>query len=155
MNHDPSGLDKWISQLGVTNAPVPRAGVQTALDFFYRHMPELPRRLRLAFLRGMDLSKPVRELTLVSPCTVAAFRKCNEDPFKLFYTKPGTGIDRAGLNPSDRQFIRYRLVRTATVLESRCSPALDIWTDDRHYFQAAGGAIQFIIPESYRYLKIA
>ena len=118
-------------------------------------MPSLPRKLRLAFLKAMDLSKPVKAHTLLPPLELAAFRKCNEDPFKLFYTKIGTGMQNAGLNPENRSFLRYTLIRPVPILESRCAPALDTWTNERSYFLGAGGAIQYIIPESFRCLKLS
>jgi hypothetical protein len=154
MNHNPDGLEEWIAALGITNAPVPRAGLKVALDYFHFHMPSLPRTLRLAFLKAMDLSQPVKAHTLSPPLEFAAFRKCNEDPFKLFYTKIGTGMQHAGLNPANRSFLRYTLISAVPVLESRCAPALDTWTNDRSFFLAAGGAVQYIIPDSFRYLKL-
>ena len=30
---------------------------------------------------------------------VTAYRKHNEDPFKIFYTKPGNSVHRLGVNP--------------------------------------------------------
>jgi len=155
MNNHPDGLDKWIAELRITNAPVPRSGLKVALDYFHFQMPSLPRNLRLAFLKAMDLSKPVRTYTLLPPLELAAFRKCNEDPFKLFYTKIGTGMQHVGLNPENRSFLRYTLTSAVPVLESRCAPALDKWTNDRSYFLGAGGAIQYIIPESFRCLELA
>jgi len=154
MSDEKKGLEKWIAEIGVTDAPVPRAGVQTALDFFHRQMPESPRTIRVAFLKAMDLSKPVRAITLYPPFVVAAFRLCNEDPFKLFYTKAGTSVAQLAVNPSRRSFQRYRIAQLASVLESRCAPAIDTWTDDRRYYSGGGGGIQYIIPWSFRVLEL-
>lgn len=154
MSDEKKGLEKWIAEIGVSDAPVPRAGIKTALDFFHRQMPESSRSLRLAFLKAMDLSKPVRAITLYPPFMVAAFRLCNEDPFKLFYTKAGTGVGQLAINPTNRAFQRYRVARLVPVLESRCAPALDTWTNDRRYYLGGGGGIQYIIPGSFRVLEL-
>lgn len=54
-----AGIQKWIKELSVTDAPVPRDGVRTALAFFERHMSSLPPSAALEFLRATDLSNPV------------------------------------------------------------------------------------------------
>lgn len=148
------GIAKWLAEMGVRDAPVPRSGVQCALGFFHRRLPSLPRSLRLAFLRAMDLSKPVRIVTLARGDRLVAFRQNNEDPLKLFYTKPGTGPNRLGLNSATRGFQAYRVIRDVEVLESRCGPALDNWTDDRRYVLAGGGGVQFIVPHAYACLEL-
>jgi hypothetical protein len=148
------GYRKWLSELGVSDAPLVRTGLATALTFFHARMPSLSRHLRVAFLKGMDLHRPVLETTLRPPAVVAAFRKCNEDPFRVFYTRAGTALQALGLNPRDREFRRFRVVSPVLVLESRCAPARDTWTDAGHPVLASGGGIQYIIPESYRPLEL-
>lgn len=155
MNTNDDGLTKWLKELNVNDAPVPRLGLHEALTFFHTRMPTLPRKMRLAFLKAMDLGKPVRSIWLHPPTQLAAFRKCNEDPFKFFYTKVGTGMQYLALNPKSRGFMRYNLRIGVQVLESICISAIDTWTDDRNYFWGRGGGTQYIIPESYRYLLIA
>jgi hypothetical protein len=154
MKTDDDGLTKWLKELGVTDAPVPRQGLGYALDFFHDRMPALPRTMRFAFLKAMDLSKPVERVVLRPPMELAAFRKCNEDPFKLFYTIVGTGLQNAAINPANRIFMRYSLRTAAEVLASRCAPAIDKWTDDRKYFWGQGGAMQYIIPGSHQCLVL-
>ena len=147
------GYQRWLSDLGTSDAPMTRAGLATALNFFHAHMPTLPRPMQLAFLKGTDLHKPVRVIDLEPGDQLVAFRKYNEDPVKLFYSRAGTPMDRMGLNPSTREFNRFRVAVATKALESRCAPALDTWTDDRHYFQAQGGALQLIVPDARKFLE--
>src|SRR5690606_12392448 len=131
-----SGAEKWLQEIGVSDAPVTRNGLSVSLHFFHVFMPTLPRLMRLNFLRGMDLHKPVRMTHLTPPARVAAYRKLTEDPQRLFYTKAGTSVRDLGLNPSHREFRKFSVFRPCPVLESRCSPAVDSWTDPSRAFVA-------------------
>ena len=95
-----------LASLGVTDAPVPRAGLVCALEFFALRMPSLSENDQFDFLRGMDLHSPMRQVTLAPGQQLAAFRKAGENPLKLFYTKAGTSIYSLGINPSSRGFRR-------------------------------------------------
>ncbi|HKG96160.1 MAG TPA: hypothetical protein VKA84_29875 [Gemmatimonadaceae bacterium] len=147
------GYEKWLGELGVTDSPLTRAGLTTALQFFHIHMPTLPRGLRLGFLKGMDLHQGVRQVTLGPPEVVAAFRKATEDPFKLFYTRVGTSMHDLGVNPSTRGFQRYRVAQPVVALESRASAARDTWTEAREYV-ASGGGTQLVIPNAHAVLAL-
>jgi hypothetical protein len=148
------GYEKWLQEIGVTDAPVVRAGLLATLSFFHLRMPDLPRSMRLNFLKAMDLHSPVSEITLSPGNIVAAFRKSTEDPLKLFYTKPGSSPHQLGVNPNDRGFMRYRVRRPAPALQSRATAAVDTWTDNRQYYVASGGAIQLIIPDAHAALEV-
>ncbi len=148
-------LDGWIQELRITKAPATLAGLQVALRFFDGQMPELPRKLRVAFLRGMDLSKPVRTVQLVPPERVIAYRKCNEDPLKLFYTRPGTAVQQLGLNPQARRHVSFQVRSAVTALESRAAPARDTWTDEQNPVLSAGGGLQYIVAQAPRVLVVA
>jgi len=148
------GYEKWLQEIGVTDAPMVRAGLATALSFFHLRMPDVSRAMRVNFLKAMDLHSPVSETTLVPETVVAAFRKSNEDPLKLFYTKAGTSPHQLGVNPTTRGFIRFRVIRPTTALQSRSAAALDTWTDATHYYQAAGGGLQLIIPAAHAALRV-
>lgn len=147
------GDQKWLGELGATPAPMTRAGLATALQFFHRYMPALPRSMQLAFLKGMDLHKPVRVVTLAPPQEVAAFRKATEDPLKLFYTRVGTSMHALGVNPSTRGFQRFRVMHPVVALESRASAARDTWTEKREYV-ASGGGLQLVIPNAHAVLAL-
>jgi hypothetical protein len=160
---DGGGYEKWFAELGVTDAPLTRKGLATTLRFFHDHMPALPRKAQVAFLKGIDLHHPVDEVTLESDDVVSAYRKHNEDPFKIFYTRPGNAVHRLGVNPEPggtaRGHVRYRVKSAAVALESKCAPAWDTWSDDRpehlrRYYEASGGGAQLIIPDSRAVLEI-
>lgn len=44
----------WLSELGVRDAPLTRAGVTMALRFFDARMQTLPAEMRFKFLKGID-----------------------------------------------------------------------------------------------------
>jgi hypothetical protein len=144
----------WLSALGVTDAPLTRSGVAAALRFFDLRMPSLDRKMRLAFLKGMDLHKAVAETTLPVHTVLAAFRKSAEDPLKLFYTKAGTAVGQLGVNPAARSFRRFRVVQPIAALESRAGSARDTWTDESVVYVASGGGTQFIVPDAARGLEL-
>ena len=147
-------LDRWLHDLSVTDAPLTRQGLATALDFFRVRMPSLDRAMQLAFLEGMDLHRPVSQLLLAPGEVIAAFRKGTESPFHLFYTKAGTSVHALGVNPSARGFRRFRVRRAVTVLESRCASARDTWTEPDHHYIASGGGLQLIVPDAANVLEV-
>ena len=51
-----AGIEKWLAEVGVTSAPIPRNNVRITLEFFCRHMGPLPLDKAVNFLRAMDLS---------------------------------------------------------------------------------------------------
>jgi hypothetical protein len=155
----PLSLDRakpasWLSVLGVTDAPMTRAGTATALHFFAVHMPSLSLDEQLGFLRGVDLHQPVREITLSPGVTLAAFRYSTQNPFRLFYTKVGTSQHSLGVNPSGRSFRRFRVASLVAVLESRCTSARETWTDPSAREAFAGGGLQYIVPRAELVLSL-
>lgn len=145
----PSGsMTPSLEGLGVTDAPLPRAGLSCALEFFALRMPSLSAKDQFDFLKGMDLHSPVREVRLEPSQQLAAFRKAAEDPLKLFYTKVGTSLHALGINPMTRGFRRFRVVSASVALESRCAAARDTWTDADYPYVASGGGTQYIIPDA-------
>lgn len=146
--------DKWFADLGISNAPLTRAGLNTSLRFFNEKMPKLPQAEMMSFLKGIDLHKPVQRVTLERGTTVAAFRKPTEDPLKLFYTKAGSSVHRLGVDPAQRQFRRYLVTSNVEVLESRVAGIADIWTIPGSKHIAGGGDLQYIIPDAYLYLTV-
>lgn len=150
------GYEKWLGSLGVSDAPATRRNLASALMFFHREMPGLPREMRFKFLKGMDLHemrKPVRPIFLEAGTLLAAFRKMKEDPLRLFYTKPGSSINHLGLNPWARQFRKYRVRSRCVALFSRSGPIIDTWTQEHVGYAANGGADQYIIPNAHLVLE--
>lgn len=162
-----AGISKWITEAGVTDAPVPRRNLRTALAFFRQAMPTLPASMAANFLRAMDLSRPVVDRTLTPADRVIAFRVGNESPFKLFYTRPGASPYSSGINPHARSVVRFRVRGMARALESYTSGTLDVWTvpaedqpltfaprANRSGVMVAGGGTQLIIPRSFAVLQM-
>lgn len=167
-----AGIDKWIAELGCTNAPVPRQGVKTALAFFARAMPNLSIADAVGFLSAMDLSKPVSETTLRPGERILGFRTGSESPFKLFFARRGASPESSGINTAGRGPIHFVVRSPVTALESFTGGTKDSWTRTapgqavgitpraKKWFgkefgvMVAGGGGQLIIPESYSHLLV-
>jgi hypothetical protein len=125
------------------------------LRFFNARMPNLTESERFEFLKAMDLHHPVAEITLLPQQEVAAFRKSNQNPLRLFYTKVGTSVHHLGVNPDARVFRRFRVLRPVVALQSRCAGARDRWSDPgQSPFVAAGGGLQLVIPNAEAVLQV-
>ena len=166
------GLDKWVAELGCTNAPVPRQGIRTALAFFASHMPRLPIADAVAFLAAMDLSKTVKEVTLAPGDRVIGFRTGNESPFKLFFARRGASMHSSGINVANRGPVHFTVRTAIRALESCTTGTKDTWTPAQvgqrigfapraqKWFgkefgvMVAGGGGQLIIPESHSALLV-
>lgn len=162
-----AGITKWIEAVGVTDAPVPRKNLRTALCFFSQAMPALSTGLAGDFLRAMDLSKPVNERVLTPADHVIAYRVGTESPFKLFYTRAGSSRYSSGINPAGRSIVRFEVRTTARALETYTSGTLDVWTlpasdqpitvaprSNKTGVMVAGGGTQLIIPRAVALLKV-
>ena len=160
------GVAKWIAEVGVTDAPVPRRNLRTALAFFRQAMPMLPVAMAANFLRAMDLSRPVVDIMLTPSDRVIAYRVGNESPFKLFYTRAGASPHASGINPHARSIVRFQVRGTARALESYTSGTLDVWTvpsedqpltfaprANKSGVMVAGGGTQLIIPRAFALLQ--
>lgn len=122
------GIDKWIAELGCTNAPVPRRNVRTALSFFAGHMSTLPVRDALGFVAAMDLSKPVTRLALAAGERLMGFRLDNESPFRTFFVRRGASMHNVGVNTTGRAVIHFVVRVPVDALESFTTGAKDTWT---------------------------
>jgi hypothetical protein len=168
------GIDKWVAELGCTNAPVPRRNIRTALAFFAREMPGLPLKDAVGFLAAMDLSKTVTETMLRTGERLVGFRTGTESPFKLFFARRGASAHASGINTAGRGPVSFVVRVPVRALESSTTAAKDTWTrmapgqpasvaprakkwfgDDAAFgTMALGGGGQLIIPESYGSLLV-
>lgn len=167
-----AGVDKWIAEIGCTNAPVPRHHVKIALAFFDMEMPGLPVADAVAFLVAMDLSKPVKTVLLNPGERVIGFRTPTESPFKLFFARRGQSPHTSGINTVSRGPVHFTVRAVVRALESSTTAAIDTWTPcqagqsvtvaprARKWFgrdygvMVSGGGGQLIIPESYSHLLV-
>lgn len=166
------GLDRWVAELGCTNAPVPRRNIRTALAFLARELPRLPLADAVGFLAAMDLSKPVAEVTLQPGERIIGFRTGHESPFKLFFARRGASMHASGINTAGRGPVHFVVRSAVRALESSTAGAKDSWTRPapgqrasmapraRKWFGqefgvvVAGGGGQLIVPESYAHLLV-
>lgn len=161
------GVAKWVSALGVTDAPMRRDGIKISLQFFQTRMSTLPVSMALNFLLAMDLSRQVKDLTLRMGEKIIAFRDSRESEFKLFYTRTGASKHTSGINPHGRIAVQYTVHTPTPALESYTTGAIDVWSVMADYqrttiavraatygVMVAGGGIQLIIPDAARNLTI-
>jgi len=167
------GVDKWVAELGVNSAKVPRENIKTALAFFAREMPRLSIADAVGFLAAMDLSKPVKDVTLMPGERLIGFRTETESPFKLFFARRGASAHSSGINTARRGPVHFVVRTPVRALESYTTGAKDTWTRPapgqrasvapraKKWFpgkefgvMAAGGGGQLIIPESYSSLLV-
>jgi hypothetical protein len=167
-----AGIDKWVRELGCTNAPVPREGIRTALAFFAREMPRLSIADAVAFLAAMDLSKPVTDVLLRPGERLIGFRTATESPFKLFFARRGASPRALGINTANRGPIAFVVRAPVRALESSTAGVKDTWTRmapgqpvgmaprAKKWFSrefgvmATGGGGQLIVPESSSHLLV-
>lgn len=167
-----AGVRKWMVEVGRSDAPVPRQGVRTALEFFASQMPLLPVRDAVAFLAAMDLSQPVRRVVLQPGERLIGFRTPTESPFKLFFARRGQSAQTVGVNAAPRSVVHFVVRAAAPALESKTTGAVDTWTPrqpgqplnvapraKKWYgvefgVMAMAGGGQLIVPESYSYLLV-
>ena len=152
----------WREKLGLTDAPIPRRGLATTLEFFEMQIRKgklkaLTEEEQLSYMKAMDFSKDVEVEMLKLGDELVGYR----DPrpgkeFGYFYTKPGTFLDRVGVDyvtgspPLPREFMRYRVLKEVEVLKS-ISSGVKAW-DTRK--PVAGGGTQYFIPDSWNVLQI-
>jgi len=167
-----AGLNKWVAEIGCTNAPVPRQNIKSALMFFDTEMPTLSIADAVSFLAAMDLSKPVRSVLLQPGERVIGFRTATESPFKLFFARRGSSAHTSGINTAQRGPVHFTVRAAVRALESFTTGTKDNWTAMRpgqavgmtpraqKWFgrefgvMVIGGGGQLIIPESYSHLLV-
>ena len=166
------GVDKWVAELGVTNAPIPRLNIKTALGFFAREMPRLSLADAVAFLAAMDLSKRVADVVLQPGERLIGFRTGTESPFKLFFARRGASPHASGINTAQRGPVHFVVRGPVHALESFTTGTKDTWTRmapgqavgvaprAKKWFgkefgvMVAGGGGQLVVPESYSHLLV-
>lgn len=155
------GQMRWLTALSIPDAPLRRKGLIEALRFFEQRMPRLAPDDALQLILAMDLSRPVRSLTLQAGEILIAARTGSESQFKLFFTRPGRSAHQSGINPDDRRTVRFQVRTACPALESTTTSTLDSWTPNRSGqatyaairarslgVMAAGGNVQLIVPNA-------
>ncbi len=96
-----------MAQLGLKNEPpLVRARIAIAAGFLKHHS------LDPAYLKGIDFSREVSEVTLNPGIHLIAYRPDpvpgagSWNPYGLFYTEVGTSAYEIGIKPDKRIFVR-------------------------------------------------
>lgn len=142
-----------LSRLGLKNEPLAvRARIATATSFLDRHD------LDQAYMKGIDFSKDVKEVTLDPGFHLIAYRPDplpgaeSWNPFGLFYTEVGTSAYEIGIKPDKRIFVRYIVLQATRALKSRAAAIAVTWAKGPRYL-AGGGGWQYIIPGAENVLR--
>ncbi len=152
-------VEEWLLLLTKPKAPpLVRARLEVALRYFRESFGGRSWESILGYLKGIDFSKPVGVTTLRRGQMLAMYGDSNRPG--LFLTKIGTGMDRLGINPKGRSFVRYEVVDDVEALESSAGSYADTWTDPgkvpmrtpsgstleaNKKYQAGGGGTQYIL----------
>jgi hypothetical protein len=154
-----AGISKWVTALGVADAPAPRRNIGAALTFFASYMPHLAPDMALNFIRAMDISKDVRPVYLAAGDRLIAFRLPTESPFKLFFARRGASPHHSGIDPTDRAAVHFVVRAPLMALQSYTTGAIDTWTRrtgtaiapraGTYGVLASGGGLQVLVPDSY------
>ena len=137
-----SSIDELRKQLGLPNAPLVLAGLQTVQAFFSQKL-KVSAADWISYLRGIDFHHPVREVTLMAPLEVVRHKPelSRPKPF-LYFAEVGSTPMRTGTNFPNVTFERYGFNRPIVALQSIASP-IAFGPADR--IVRPGGAVQFII----------
>lgn len=160
----------WRQKLGVTDAPIPRRGIATTIEFFENqvrkgNLQEMDEGKLESYWKAADYSKEITTETLTSGKELVGYRDPSS-PFGFYYTEPGTFLDRVGVDyvtekplpkgvegPKQlipREFIRYRVKRPVETLKSSAS-GVRAWDTK---LPVAGGGTQYFIPRSWEVLEV-
>jgi hypothetical protein len=155
-------LDQWLQK-----PPAVQDRVRVALDFLRKHYGAARSDKILSEIRCIDFSRPI-ELPTIAPKTILLGSKDPRvSPYRaVYFTKSGHQADRLGIAPRgalwtnprvlDKVVYRYEVLVTipsGEVLQSTCAPAADTWSIPAQRILAAGGGLQYLIPNMNRYLR--
>jgi hypothetical protein len=164
-------LQQWLAQW-THKSPAVQARVQVALDFLRRHYgptrtgPALDEKI-LGEIRCIDFSHPVELPMLPAGTALVGTKDPRVSPYRaVYFTKSGHPADRLGIstvgalktNPKVEEKALYRYEVLVTVprgeaLQSVCAPAADTWSVQGRKVLAAGGGLQYLIPNMNRFLR--
>lgn len=170
-------LEKWLEGKQATsgNSPEWQTRVDIALTFLkshYAHEGQI-----LSEIKCIDFSKEVSTPMLARETMLVGFKDPRISPYRSkYFTKSGYSAQRLGIStygrPSfkDREtgatwtagsalekvMLRYEVmvsIPPTEVLMSSCAPAADTWSLEGKTILAAGGGLQYLIPNANRFLR--
>ena len=121
----------------------------------------------LSEIRCIDFSHPVELPMIAAKTALVESKDPRVSPYRaVYFTKAGHPIERLGVsstgalrtNPKvlEKVLHRYEVLVTippGEVLRSICAPAADTWSIEGRRTLAAGGGLQYLIPNMNRYLR--
>ena len=168
-------LSDWLAAQRRKSADV-NGKVDVALAFMRLHYGTDDDKV-LSEVRCIDFSRAVQHVRMMKGEIFVAYKDPRVSPYKgSYFTRNGNSADRAGIStltrPSykdrdtgktwsadtalERVIRRYEVmiaVPPTEVLLSYCAPAADTWSIEGKRVLAAGGGIQFLIPNANRFLR--
>ena len=159
-------LQQWLDQWRHKSRDV-QDRVQVALEFMQKHYGATSFDKILREIRCIDFSRSVQLPTIPVNTRLVGFKDPRVSPYRsVYFTKSGHPVHRLGVstsgalhtNPKVLPKTLYRYVvlvaiPVGEVLQSTCAPAADTWSIERRKIMAAGGGLQYFIPNMNRYLK--
>ena len=157
-------LQQWLDQSQHQSREV-QDRVGLAMDFLQRHYGVGRAERVLSEIQCIDFSQPV-ELPAIPAQTILVGSKDRRDsPSRtVYFTKSAVdGLAVAASRPLrtnpkvlDEVPHRYEVlvaIPSGEALQSMCAPDADTWSVEGRKLLAAGGGLQFLIPNMNRYLR--
>jgi len=159
-------LQQWLDQWS-SKSPDFQDRLRVALEFLERHYGAERQEKILSEIRCIDLSQPVTLPFISAGTPLVGSKDPRISPYRAaYFTKSGHPLDRLGVagsgslrtNPAVVDKVQYRYIVQVSIprgeaLESICSPAADTWSMAGRRVLAAGGGLQYLIPNMNRYLR--
>jgi len=159
-------LQQWLDQWRYKSRDV-QDRVQIALEFMQKHYGATSANTILSQMQCIDFSRSVQLPRIPVNTRLVGFKDPRVPPDRsAYFTKSGYPVYRLGTSPNgavdeDPEVLPKTLYRyvvlvaipVGEVLQSTCAPAADERSIKGRKIQAAGGGLQYLIPNMKRYLK--
>ena len=158
-------LQQWLDQWEHKSPDVQKR-VGVALGFLQTHYGEGADRV-LREIRCIDFSHPVDLPMIPARTTLVGSKDPRTSPYRaVYFTRPGHPLDRLGVSATGalrtspkvlpKALYRYEVlvpIPPGEALRSTCAPAADTWSIEGRNILAAGGGVQYLIPNMNHYLR--
>lgn len=170
-------LEEWLEGKQSTsgNSPEWQTRVDIALGFLKSHYQYDGQILNE--IKCIDFSKEVSTPTVARDTMLVGFKDPRISPYRSkYFTKSGYSVQSLGISPYGRPSFkdrktgaswtagsvmekvmhRYEVlvsIPPTEVLMSSCAPAADNWSLEGKTILAAGGGLQYLIPNANRFLR--
>jgi hypothetical protein len=159
-------LQQWLDQWKHKSSQV-QDRVRVALNFLQKHYGAGREDKVLSEIRCIDFSHSVELPPIPAKTMLVGSKDPRVSPYRaVYFTKSGHPADRLGISTSgalrtnpkvlDKVLYRYEVlvpIPSGEALQSICAPAADTWSIEGKKVLAAGGGLQYLIPNMNRYLR--